>query len=66
VPYLLFLVEAGILEQKVQVYDESDDAYEDYNGQTDLESLDANRVKFLFKPKLSGQEFSSFFVPPLY
>ena len=64
VPYLLLLVEVGILEQKVQIYDDTDDAFEDYRGQADLDSLDSSRVKFWFKPKLTGQEFSSFFVLP--
>src|ERR1700733_178712 len=64
VPYLLLLVEVGIVEQRVQVYDASDDAFEDYSGQADLDSLDSSRVKFWFRPTLTGAEFSSFFVPP--
>ena len=60
VPYLLLLVEAGILEQKVQIYDYDDDAFEDYHGQIDLSSAQASQVKIWFKPKLSGGDFSFF------
>lgn len=64
VPYLLLLVQAGVLEQRVQVYDEEDDAFEDYRGQGGLERLSEKQVRLWFKPALTDSDVSSFFVMP--
>ena len=63
VPYLLLLVETGILRQKVQVYDDIDEAFEDYRGQVNLDDIPPEQIHMWFLPTVSGKEFSRFFVP---
>jgi|GEM_PF-4409058 len=64
IPYLLLLVEAGVLKQRIQVYDHEDDAFEDYDGTTSVVDIDKSQVKVWFKPEVAGESFSHFFCLP--
>ncbi|HCE45524.1 MAG TPA: hypothetical protein DET40_18445 [Lentisphaeria bacterium] len=60
-PYLFLLVEAGVLEKHLQVYDENDDAFEDYSDNVNLESIPDDQIKLWFRPALKSEDFSRFF-----
>lgn len=63
--YLIVLVETGFLNQRVKVFSDDEDMYLDINQKEDLDGIDPSQVQFWFKPTLSKEQLSPFFLQAL-
>ena len=58
---LFLLVRTGILSQKVAVYDEDEECFEDIRSTDELKYRNLDEIRFWFFPSVKGEELSPFF-----